>query len=82
MIVILATGARTYQIFYFGPPHSASDAIKIAIISPNRPKTDPKISMIRTLTKSFSLAASARAAEEPTRPTQIPQNKLQTPKTK
>ena len=61
MIVILATGLhgrrrpspRTVQElvrikFYFGPPHSASDAIKIAIISPNRPKTDPKISMIRT----------------------------------
>ena len=33
-----------------------------------------------TLTKSFSLAASAKAAEDPTRPTHMPQNKFESPK--
>ena len=39
--------------------------IRIPMISPKRPMALPKISMIKILTKSEGLAASARAAPDP-----------------
>lgn len=48
-------------------------------ITPNKPIAEPKISTIRILTKRVGLAASARAAPEPTTPTQTPQKRLQKP---
>ena len=51
----------------------------MAMISPKRPMALPKISMIKILTKSELLAASARAAPEPTIPTQTPHAKLLIP---
>lgn len=41
-------------------------------IKPNRPIAEPKISTMRILTNSAELAASARAAPDPTIPTAIP----------
>lgn len=49
------------------------------IISPNKPNTEPKISMTKTLTKSCGSCASASAALEPVMPTQMPQRRLQMP---
>lgn len=49
------------------------------MMTPKRPIALPKISTIRILTKSAEFCASARAAPEPTMPTQIPQNKLEKP---
>lgn len=46
---------------------------------PKRPMALPKISMIKIFTKSEGLAASARAAPEPTIPTAMPQNRLTRP---
>ena len=60
-------------------PHSAPDDRIMAMMRPKRPRTEPKISIIKTLTNSFSLAASAKAAEEPTMPTQMPQIRFETP---
>lgn len=48
-------------------------------ITPNRPIAEAKISMMRILTKSEGLAASANAAPEPTTPTQTPQKRLHKP---
>ena len=48
-------------------------------MSPKRPMADPKISTMRILTKSVESAASARAAPDPTWPTQIPQKRLTRP---
>lgn len=53
--------------------------IIMATISPNKPIALAKISTIRIFTKSTGLAASAKAAPEPTIPTAIPQTKLLNP---
>lgn len=48
-------------------------------ISPKSPIAEPKISIIKILTNNIGLAASLRAAPEPTMPTAMPQNKLTKP---
>lgn len=48
-------------------------------MSPNNPMALPKISTINILTNNAELAASARAAPDPTMPTAIPQNKFTNP---
>lgn len=47
------------------------------MIIPNSPIALPKISTIKILTKSAPLWASARAAPDPTTPTQTPQAKFE-----
>ena len=49
------------------------------MIRPNRPIALPKISTMRILTKRAGLAASERAAPEPTWPTQMPHTRLVSP---
>lgn len=49
------------------------------MMSPKSPIMEPKISMTRTLTKSWASAASATAQVAPVIPTQTPQAKLATP---
>ena len=51
----------------------------IPIITPNRPRALPKISIIKILTKVDGVCASANAAPDPVTPTQIPQQRLETP---
>ena len=58
---------------------SSSVTCKIAMMRPKRPMAEPKISMMRILTKSVESAASANAAPDPTMPTQIPHARLQMP---
>lgn len=53
--------------------------VKRPTIRPKRPKTEPKISTTKTLTKSWGSWASAKAALEPVMPTQTPQRRLHTP---
>lgn len=48
-------------------------------LTPNKPSADPKISTTRIFTNSVELAASERAAEEPTTPTQRPQARFAHP---
>lgn len=48
-------------------------------IKPKSPIAEPKISIIRIFTKRAELAASARAAPEPTMPTAMPQKRLTIP---
>lgn len=50
-----------------------------AMIKPKRPMALLKISTIKIFTKRLALAASARAAPDPTTPTERPQKKLQNP---
>ena len=52
---------------------------KIETITPNSPMALPKISMINIFTKRLLLWASARAAPDPTIPTQTPHATLQIP---
>jgi len=54
----------------------------IETIKPNKPIALAKISMIRIRTNNDEFWASAKAAPEPTRPTQTPQNKLHKPTVK
>ena len=54
-------------------------ACNIATITPNKPMAEPKISMMRIFTNSELFAASAKAAPEPTMPTQRPQAKFVIP---
>ncbi len=51
----------------------------IPTMTPNRPRADPKISMIRIFTKVEGVWASASAHPAPVTPTQIPQNKFDIP---
>lgn len=46
---------------------------------PNRPIALANISMIRIRTNNDEFCASAKAAPDPTRPTQTPQNRLHKP---
>ena len=52
---------------------------RTAIMRPKRPMALPKISTMRILTKSAGLAASERAAPDPTWPTQMPHTRLVRP---
>ena len=49
------------------------------MMTPNRPRALPKISIIRILTKVEGVYASERAAPAPVTPTQTPQTKLERP---
>lgn len=49
------------------------------MMRPNKPMALPKISMIRILTKRELLAASAKAAPDPTMPTHMPHARLLKP---
>lgn len=48
-------------------------------MTPNKPRADPKISIINIETNNEAFCASAIAHDEPTIPTQTPQNKLERP---
>lgn len=60
----------------------ALPAINNPTINPNKPKTEPKISITKILTKSDESAASLIAAVEPVTPTAKPQIKLEIPTVK
>lgn len=49
------------------------------IITPKSPSADPKISMMRILTKVEGVYESARAQPAPTTPTHTPQKRLERP---
>ena len=48
----------------------------IPTMTPNNPRAEPKISIIKILTKVDGVWASARAAPDPVTPTQIPQTRF------
>ena len=51
----------------------------IPTMTPKRPRALPKISMIKIFTKVEGVCESARTQPAPVTPTQIPQNKLDSP---
>jgi len=51
----------------------------IPIMTPNRPRALPKISMIRILTKVEGVCESASAQPAPVTPTHTPQNRFERP---
>lgn len=57
----------------------ALPAMSKPTIRPNRPKTEPKISITKILTKRDESAASEMAAVAPVTPTQTPQIRLAAP---
>uniref|UniRef100_A0A1B0A8P1 Uncharacterized protein n=1 Tax=Glossina pallidipes TaxID=7398 RepID=A0A1B0A8P1_GLOPL len=68
------------------PPPSELDFVihsfRMPTIKPKRPIAEPKISTIKIFTNKTEFAASAKAAPEPTTPTETPQNKLTKPTAK
>uniref|UniRef100_A0A1B0BL69 Uncharacterized protein n=1 Tax=Glossina palpalis gambiensis TaxID=67801 RepID=A0A1B0BL69_9MUSC len=64
------------QLYYDKQRHN------MPTIKPKRPIAEPKISTIKIFTNKIEFAASARAAPEPTTPTETPQNKLTKPTAK
>ena len=71
-----------YAIIYALVGHSDLPDWMIPIMTPNKPKALPKISMIRILTKVDGVWASAKAAPDPVTPTQMPQHRLDRPTAK
>jgi hypothetical protein len=66
-------------VFYVYLNSPALPVINKPTIKPNNPKTDPKISTTKILTKSEESAASLIAAVDPVIPTAIPQIKFEIP---